>query len=386
MTNIILIVLDSVRRDYFSANAKKFLQLKKEFVEFTNCHSIYTDTPRSHYTIFCGDYFNKAKNQNFPAQLQKRGYVNKSFCNAGIILLYPLKGDENDTLKNIRPFRNDIIQDLGMDPAFDWDVSPLGDTFENYSGSADDVDKKIPDKWEEYIQNMSPSNNFIFLHFWGTHHNYGIDRYLPDKIPGNNYAQIGTNLIDQVKTRKISKKFVKNVYRDSISHIYFEHLEKLFGILKENGTYDNSLIIITADHGEGLGDIGFDDRYLEIYKKIYETVNKSPLLKKYIPHLSEPTSKWKMTTFFHAGDFDLQKEVPLWIKFPKSEFGGRTYKNPVSLLDIIHTINEEIDYGLDIKTDLGTSLKSLVRLGDAGRDHYLMQKRGKPVQTDEVIR
>jgi hypothetical protein len=375
MSNIILIVLDSVRRDYFSANAKKFLRLKKDFIEFTNCSSIYTDTPRSHYTIFWGDYFNQGKNQNFPAQLQKKGFTNKSFCNAGIILLYPRKGDENDSLKDIRPFRNEIIADLGMELAFDWDVSLLGDTFENYSGSADDDDKKIPEKWKEYMQNITPSNNFIFLHFWQTHHNYGIDKYLTKKIPGNNYAQIGTNLINEVKSREISEKFVKNVYSDTISLIYFQYIEKMFEILKVNGTYDDSIIIITADHGEGLGDIGLDDWALGIYKKVFDNVNNSQFLKKYIPHLSEPTSKWKMTTFFHAGDFELQKEIPLWIKFPRSEFGGISSKESVSLFDIIHTINEEMNYELDLKTNnQGTSLKSLIRYGSAGRDHYLIQK------------
>jgi hypothetical protein len=377
MTNIILVVLDSVRMDYFSENAKNFSLLKKDFVEFTNCRSIYTDTPRSHYTIFWGDYFNQSKNQSFPAQLQRRGFINKSFCNAGIILLYPLKGDENDSLKNIRPFRDEIITDLGMEPAFDWDVSPLGDTFENYSGSADDEDKKIPDKWEKYLQNISTSNNFIFLHFWGTHHNYGIDRHLTKKIPGDNYTQIGMNLIDQVKSRKISGKFVKKIYSDNISNIYFLYIEKMFKILIENETYDDSIIIITADHGEGLGDIGLDDWSLWIYKKMYCKIINSPFLKKHITNLAEPTSKWKMTTFFHAGDFDLQKEIPLWIKFPKSEFGGNVYKKAVTLFDIIHTINEEMNYDLDIKTNHGASLKSLIQYGKEGRDRYFIRKNEK---------
>jgi hypothetical protein len=377
MTNIILIVLDSIRRDFFSERSKGFLQLKMDFVEFSKCSSIYTETPRSHYTIFFGDYFNKAKNRNFPAQLQESGYINRSFCNAGIILLYPLEGDENDTLKNVRPYRDKMIENLGMEPTFDWHATPLGDTFENFSGSADDDSQKVPEKWRTHLQNLSSAKNFVFLHFWKTHHNYGIDRYLQEPIPGDKYSQVGTALINQVKSRKISKKFVKKIYADNISETYFEHIEKVFEILKENGTYESSMIIITADHGEGLGDVGFDDTTLKILKKIYGVIQDFAYLKRFFPDLTEPESKWKMTTFFHAGGFEIQKKIPLWVKFPDSEFGGRCCSEPVSLFDIIHTINEEVDYQLDIRSNLGASLKSILRYGPEGRNHYLLQKNSK---------
>ena len=66
MKNVILIVLDSARGDLFEKQMKHAPQeLKKDFVKFTNCRSIYSTTFLSHYAMFFGDNFNKRKQPCF---------------------------------------------------------------------------------------------------------------------------------------------------------------------------------------------------------------------------------------------------------------------------------------------------------------------------------
>lgn len=377
MVNIILIILDCVRRDFFTLHADRFTQLKADFVEFTNCNSIYTDTPRSSYSIFFGDYFNKSIHPNFPYQLQKRGYSCRSFCNGGIILMYPHEDEEDESIRHVRPFRRQMIEDLGLEPEFNWKVSLFGHRLETYYGAADDEARGVPYKWMNHLEHMQGEKNFVFLHFWNTHHPYGINRYINEKILGENYVELGMGIINLIKAGKISEQFVRDIYSSNIAEIYSNYIETIFSILQTRGMYEDSLIFITADHGEGLGDVGYDDLKLKVQTFLHKLFVRSPKLNKVYPKQVPPVSKWDLTSFFHAGDHNLQREIPLWVKFPGSKFSGIRYSKPVSLFDLVHTINEELGYDLVIRTNHGTSLRSLLKYGDKGRDYYLIHKRAR---------
>lgn len=372
MTNIILIVLDSVRRDYFSSLVTNFSDLKKDFVEFSECKSIYTETPRSFYTIFYGDYFNTASHKNFFSQLKESGYSIKSFCNGGVVLLYPLLENIEEQIQANRPFRDEIINDLEINTEFEWKLPLFGNAFTTYYGAADDEERDVPKKWKHYLNTIKPDGNVIFFHFWRTHHNYDLNEILAEPIEGDNYRDLGQNLINQIKDHKIRLSYVQNQYRNKIQSTYNDYILKIFNLLKRKGIYDDSIIIITADHGEGLGDIGSEGILFSLQNKIFSSIQNNFKNEKILACLSPPINKWDMTTFFHAGGYELQKEVPLWIKFPNNEFSGHKYVKPVSVFDIIHTINDELGYIMDLNVKRGTSLKLLLNYGDRGRDKYLI--------------
>jgi len=378
MRNIILIVLDSVRRDFFYPNINDGPnELRKDFVDFRNCYSIYTATCTSHYTIFFGDYWNKSKNENFPVQLKNFGFKTRSFCNGAIITGYPLKEIVEENIKNNKPFRDKMIEDLGILPQFDWEKEMFGSRFEDYYGTADDEDRNVPERWKDYLCEHKEEKNFIFLHFWKAHHNYRINEYLENEIERGNYAVIGKELIRRVKNRELTESFVKNIYSKRINEIINIYLKDLMNILKENGMYDNSLIIITADHGEGLGDIGKDygDMFFNVYKFIFRYYNSLRKKIVFLPKMRKKYYKWDFNTFYHNLDHELQKEIPLLVKFPNNEFGGKKYDKKVTLFDIIHTIDDLIGNKLDIRKDYGSSLYSLLVLGAGGRDRYKIKRR-----------
>ena len=122
MKNIFLLVLYSVRDDFIFNNLKEnFTELKTDFVDFKNCKSIYTSTFLSHYTIFFGDYFNRARNTNFPAQLKDLGYKTRSYCNYAVILGYPIENSFNSSLQKYRnPSKEKMVKDLGIHHIRNW--------------------------------------------------------------------------------------------------------------------------------------------------------------------------------------------------------------------------------------------------------------------------
>lgn len=378
MRNIILIVLDAVRRDFFYRNINDdFSELRKEFVDFRNCHSIYTVTTASLYTILFGDYLNKSENESFPAQLKKLGFKTRSFCNCAIVSGYPLKEIVEEHIKNNRPFRDKIIEDLGIEPEFDWKKEMLGSSIEDHRGAADDEDKNVPRMWKHYLHTNRQEKNFIFLHFWKAHALYGINQYLENDIEGKNYADTGKELIRRIKSGELTEDFVKDVYSRRINELINIYLKDLVNLLKENEMYEDSLIIITADHGEGLGDIGKDrnETLSSAYKTIFGYYGSLRGRIAFLPRMREISYKWDYHTFFHAGNHELLRKIPLLVKFPNNEFGGTSYDENVTLFDVIHTIDDLTGNKLDIKRDYGSSLYSLLALGEGGREKYKIKRR-----------
>ena len=367
MKNLILVVLDTVRRDFFNFNLdNSFNELKKDFVNFINCHSIYTTTCASHYTIFFGDYFNKSKNKNFPSQLSKQGFIKKSFCNGAIITGYPLKAFKESHIENNRPFRDEMVDDLAINTEFDYKKEMFGKNFEDYYGSADDENRNVPSKWRNYIYKNKQNKNFIFLHFWKAHYDYGINESLRDKIICKNYKMIGRELLRRLRNGELTESFVKKIYSQRINETINIYLKDLIKILKENRMYKKSLIIITADHGEGLGDIGedYNEMVFNLYKKIFRLYCRLERRFTFLPRIKKRYYKWDFTTFYHNSDNEFQKQIPLLIKFPNNEYGGKIINRKVSLFDIIYTVNDFLDYSMDIKSNNGYSLYKLLNKGE----------------------
>jgi tetratricopeptide (TPR) repeat protein len=72
--------------------------------------------------------------------------------------------------------------------------------------------------------------------------------------------------------------------------------------LKDAGLYDKALVILTSDHGEGLGDHGEDEHGIFLYREALQ--------------------------------------VPLIVKLPGGKLGGTTVASPVQTIDIVPTILE----------------------------------------------
>jgi arylsulfatase A-like enzyme len=111
---------------------------------------------------------------------------------------------------------------------------------------------------EEWIKKSKQDKFFLFLHYWDTHTPYNCPRkFLGEKKIGPSSA----------------KDLLAERYHGAVK--YADHqLGRLFNRLREENLLDNTLVIITSDHGESLTehDIFFD------HHGLYEVTTHVPLI------------------------------------------------------------------------------------------------------------
>jgi len=109
---------------------------------------------------------------------------------------------------------------------------------------------------------------------------------------------------------------------------------ELASLLRELGVYDEAVVILLSDHGEGLGDHGEEEHGVFLYREAIQ--------------------------------------VPLVVKLPGGERAGETVAAPAQLIDVVPTLAQLA--GLDMDRDVNRELpgRSLLELGegDAGRQIY----------------
>ena len=156
------------------------------------------------------------------------------------------------------------------------------------------------------IAESSPAPFFHWYHLWGCHNNYAPPEWVMKEIerekPGYSYRLYNTNgmMLGKLPCGPEDIAAVRRLYGGTLYYVD-SLLKKFFDDIKRRGLWDETLIIVTADHGEELYDH---------HKFFYH----SPSL------------------------YDSALRVPLLIKFPRQK-GRRVVEENVSLLDILPTIH-----------------------------------------------
>ncbi len=148
---------------------------------------------------------------------------------------------------------------------------------------------------------------FLWTHFFDPHCPYEP----PDEFAalhdegaragaGSNWYRLGTperrKLVDD--PREVARMHA--LYRGEISYVDAQ-LARLLGALRERGLYEDTLVVLTADHGEGLGEHGY-----------------------WFDH----------GTYLYDGELS----VPLLVRFPRGAHGGTSVGQQVRLLDLTPTV------------------------------------------------
>jgi arylsulfatase A-like enzyme len=182
-----------------------------------------------------------------------------------------------------------------------------------------------------WLETKREKNTFSLLWSIQTH-----EPYLPpreyNKFIDPNYDGKFAGHRDMIRRVK-SKEDTKNLIDLYDGEIYYNDacIGELINYLKENNLYEDSLLVITGDHGESLGEHG-------IYSH---------------GHLP----------------YEQVARVPLIIKFPKNEYAGKSINQLVSLMDLFPSITDYLNIHLseDIHEFIkGKSIIQLIR-----EDHYL---------------
>ena len=121
---------------------------------------------------------------------------------------------------------------------------------------------------------------FHWYHFMGTHAGYNPPKKIMDIIAKDEpYRKYNTDKImkNRENVTKSDLEYIQKLYAGELFHLDME-LKKIFSALKENGLWDNTLLIITSDHGE---DLYQHNQFFYHYPSLYNTSLHIPLIIKF---------------------------------------------------------------------------------------------------------
>jgi arylsulfatase len=325
--NVILITINSLRADHVSSlgynrqTTPNFDKFAKEYIFFTNTFATSSWQMPSTGSIFTSLYpaehgathINKKLNprvETVAEILKKNGFYTMGFCC-------------NPRLSNEYGFGQ------GFDMYDDYSATMILSSILFDQNDSFDINKKrtndlINDAAIRWLQNNTHKPFFLFVHYYDNHWDY-----LPG--PPYNSLYIDTNYQGDIDGTEIAKE---PLYSNKPSNEDFEHIIALYDgeirqtdqdlgefltFLKKQGRFEDSVIIVTGDHGE----------------QFYEHGHTS-----------------------HHGIFDEMIHVPLAVSIP--DFNApKTVDCLVSSVDILPTILDVT--GIPVPSECkGKSLKSLI--------------------------
>ena len=213
----------------------------------------------------------------------------------------------------------------------------------------------------EFIQKSEARNksSFFWAHYRGGHFPYLPGEEFKDLYEQNLDVDLGfinklyngptennQNLFQaESRKRDISDdlQYLVNRYDETLNE-YDSYVGNLISDLKTNGLYDATLIIISADHGEGFGEHKIYAEHSELYNEMIH--------------------------------------VPLIIKFPSNQFAGNIISQQVRHVDIVPTILDV----LGVKKGMpghGTSLIPAIQGKDLQLTSYLRFKNSHAIKTEK---
>lgn len=151
----------------------------------------------------------------------------------------------------------------------------------------------------------------LFMHFWDTHTDYAPGTVGTEMFTDINYEGIATGEIgnlDQYNLREIQFNYedarhVMDLYNAEVWELD-QQLGEFFKWLQNQGYFNNSLVVIWADHGESLGENHF---------------------------------------YTHGKATECELHVPLMMHFPGNEYGGTRVPGLISVIDILPTVLDIVD-------------------------------------------
>jgi arylsulfatase A-like enzyme len=319
--NVILISLDTLRADHLGSygynrkTSPNIDLLAKDGILFDRCFSQASYTLPSHVSMLTGlnpvkhNVFSSVLHRLDPAmitladRLREKGYLTAAVTGGGIMGSF-----------------------YGFPKGFD----SYNERLTRIQGT---TAQKIGELAVSWLEENGDKPFFLFLHTYQIHGPFlppppykssFLDpdeaeinsRKLNDLI-GDAYRNYFVPLTDQQRKNLVALYDAEILYTDEVM------LKPIFKSLKDQGLYNDTMIIVTADHGEEFYDHG---GWMHGHTLYNELIN-----------------------------------VPLIIKLPHGRFSGTTFENIVRSIDILPTILEELGIGLVQSEIDGKSLIKIIQ-------------------------
>jgi len=324
--NVIVLLIDCLRADHLSCygyereTSPHLDRFAADAIRFSNTISQSTYTKTSVASLFT------SKNPS------RHGVYYGSNRDTAENIVSDVLGDEQTTLAEVL-LENGLLTGAWLHQGQLRDYMGFAQgfvVFDNRKGTIDEIDARFT-AWQARLGGRTPF--FAYLHYLDLH-----DPYRPmgpyATMYGafsDIYARVDFDHVSwgtfhhEVRdgTRVITPADVEQLksYYDGIVTSMDASIGRLFDELKRTGAYDDSLIIVTADHGDGFMEHGF------------------------LAHSAAP--------------YEELVRVPLLVKLPHSRLGGRVVDDQVRLIDVMPTVLDVL--GIPAGEDLqGSSLLPLL--------------------------
>lgn len=302
--NLILISLDTLRMDhlglgeYNRATSPNLDRLLDESIVFNDCFSTAPSTLRSHMSILTG--LNPISHQVYTQQdkldptiltladiLRVNGYTSAAFTGGAR-----------------------VSAAFGFSKGFDR-------YFENKSSWLDkDTPEELLGKSLHWLEQNRDKNYFLFLHTYQPHDPYSNSSEFGKLFLENEHEWKNIDLFTYLNQLEgssepgfipltdVQRKNIVALYDGEIRYTDECLIKPLIEGLKNLGLYENTMIVITSNHGEAFFEHGMWMHGGQLYNELIK--------------------------------------VPLIIKFPHAKHGGKRITKNVSIIDIMPTVLKEM--------------------------------------------
>jgi arylsulfatase A-like enzyme len=329
--NVILITMDTTRRDHLSCYGytKKTTphldQLAEDGVVFENVRSTSSWTLPAHASLFTGLYpfkhgaYTKEGIWGYKVLgddvttlaeiLAREGYINAGFiggyfCSSFFGMAQGFHYYYENLFNLIHEFENFFVTRIFRS------LFSLSDFFERHGLAGKKIAPQINRAALKWVKHNDHTPFFLFLNYFDPHHPYIPRDTKPSgslsesPVEKGGYVRWETRLINQVlKGEKPlgseEKQYLIDRYDDEITQMD-QGIGELIRLIKEMGIYDDSLILITSDHGESFGEHGLMTHPPAVYEELIA--------------------------------------IPLIVKYPKGHRKGERVFLPISLVDVVPEI------------------------------------------------
>ncbi len=293
--NVLLIVLDTVRADHLSLygyprpTTPNLERLARGGIRFNQARATSPWTLPSHASIFTGRWFHELSTDStvpldsaYPTLaefLGSRGYATAGFVANTRYCAYDSGLDRGFT--HYEDFYTPLLTGLRMAKLVDCAISGLKRVTSRFiwrfgDGSQKKDAKQINRQFLAWLSTRPEPKRpfFAFLNYFDAHDPYTLPEDADWLLGGRPRGAAELSVIDNwcdwfVTSERTASddelKLIRNAYDNSLAYLD-RQLGQLFAELERRGVLDRTLLIVTADHGEGIGEHGLYHHGFSLYQ------------------------------------------------------------------------------------------------------------------------
>ena len=281
--NVLLLVLDTVRAKslslygYERQTTPALEALAEKGVVFEQAFSTAPWTLPSHGGLFTGRYlhelgggFRSPLNSTYPTlaeELSRQGYstagfvANRAYVNREVGLG---RGFAHYEVYRTTPGQAFMYSRLGETLYNAFDLGRLFGSHESFGRkSAEQLNRDFLGWLEGHEQDGRPF--FAFLNYFDAHRDYLPPIEFATKFTSSAERPLGVFEVEEVGPEQYPE--ITDAYDGALAYLD-HHLGRLFAELERRGVLENTLVIVTADHGELLGEHGMVEHIGSLYTEL----------------------------------------------------------------------------------------------------------------------